>query len=178
MPPVLPAMRCMLRSTKGEAIESVLPVRRPATMTVVVFLFIGEQCLFLQVCFLKLDILDIHVFRLVFVQQFMDSFLQAGNGLDAEYRRVVGSGKRLHDDEVIRHGLLVFQVHTVELGIRGCRLLHRLRVLALLRHLVRLNDHLIIAIAVEVTGCLCQVRQQRLDYTKIVVGKCPADAMA
>ena len=35
MPPVLPGMRCMLRSTNGEAIESVFPVRRPATMTVV-----------------------------------------------------------------------------------------------------------------------------------------------
>ena len=35
MPPVEPGMRCMLRRTKGEAIESVLPVRRPATMTVV-----------------------------------------------------------------------------------------------------------------------------------------------
>ena len=35
MPPVEPGIRCILRRTKGEAMESVLPVRRPATMTVV-----------------------------------------------------------------------------------------------------------------------------------------------
>ena len=35
IPPVEPGIRCILRSTKGEAIESVFPVRRPATITVV-----------------------------------------------------------------------------------------------------------------------------------------------
>ena len=35
MPPVLPVIRCIFRRTKGTAILSVLPMRRPATITVV-----------------------------------------------------------------------------------------------------------------------------------------------
>ena len=35
MPPVEPGMRCMFLRTNGEAILSVLPVRLPATITVV-----------------------------------------------------------------------------------------------------------------------------------------------
>ena len=35
MPPVEPGIRCILRSTKGAAIESVFPVLRPATIAVV-----------------------------------------------------------------------------------------------------------------------------------------------
>lgn len=35
MPPVEPGIRCILRKANGAAMLSVLPVRRPATMTVV-----------------------------------------------------------------------------------------------------------------------------------------------
>ena len=88
MPPVEPAIRCILRSTKGDAIESVLPVRRPATITVVlapiscvrrcgalkyiffcgftIFIF-REKIVKLEVSLLIFHILDVHVLGAVFV---------------------------------------------------------------------------------------------------------------
>ena len=88
MPPVEPGIRCMLRKTNGEAILSVLPVRRPATMTVVFapmswvrrcgalkyirFFFCSinrvggwEKRRFFEVGFLELDILNVEVFGLI-----------------------------------------------------------------------------------------------------------------
>ena len=108
----------------------------------------------------------------------MDTLIDVGNRLNAQHRRVISCGERLHHNEVIGNGLLVLQVNTVVLGVGGSRFLHRLRVLALLGHLVGLQNHLVIAIAMEVTAGLSEVRQQRFDHGKVIVGLHPADAMA
>ena len=59
---------------------------------------------------------------------------------------------------ICRQSLVLQFVVINELRIRSGRFLHRLRVLTLLRHLVGLHNHLVIAPAVEVARTLREVR--------------------
>ena len=88
------------------------------------------------------------------LRELSDAVVDVRDWRDAHNTRVSSREERLYDNHVVRHRLLVLNVDTVELRIRSSSLLHRLRILALLRHLIRLHNHLVIPPAVEVARTL------------------------
>ena len=119
---------------------SVLPVRRPATITVVfapiscvrrwgllkytffcaivgIVLWVREKRVKFQIDFLELNILNVDGFGPVLRNHGRDFVGYVGDRLDAENTRIIGSREGLNKDLVERYGLFVFEVNAVELAL-------------------------------------------------------------
>lgn len=94
---------------------------------------------------LTADIQRIWVRSTQFLGKLLDTFVDVRHRIDTNDTRVCRWEERLHHYHVIWYGCLVLYINAVVLRIRGGRFLHRLRILTFLRHLIRFQDHLVIA---------------------------------
>ena len=99
----------------------------------------GEEGGLFEVGFFVVDVLDVEGLGTILGDHVLDLLLEVRDGFDAEDGGVVGGGERLDDNLVVGDGLLVFEVDTVVLGVRGGGTLHGLGVLAEFRHAVGLE---------------------------------------
>ena len=104
------------------------------------------------------DIFCVRMRRGKLLRELSDAVVDVRNRRDAHNTRVSSREERLDNNHVVRHRLLVLDVDAVELRIRSGRFLHRLRILALLRHLVSFHNLRVIAPAVEIARTLREIR--------------------
>lgn len=110
--------------------------------------FIGyrrEELVEIGVGRLVVDVVGVGVVDGKLVGELADALVDVRYWLDVDDRRIHGRDERLHHNLIVGHRGLILDVDAVELRIARGGTLHGLRVLALLRHLVGLEDHLVVA---------------------------------